>query len=65
MILKRAGPLSGLYETFCQDYDLWEMHPVVSEAYHQILKDRYYAEVLPNMVVSGQVYSPVAPQNYW
>ena len=64
MILPFAR-LSGLYETFCQDYDLWEIHPVVSDAYHQILKDRYYADVFPNMVVSGQIYSPVSPQNYW
>ena len=64
MILPFARP-SGLYEKFCQDYDLWEIHPVVSEAYHRILNDRYYAEVFPNMVISGQVFHPIAPQNYW
>lgn len=64
MILPFAR-LSGLYEMFCKDYDLWEIHPVVSEAYHRILKDRYYAEVFPNMVISGQVYHPVSFQNYW
>lgn len=64
MILPYAR-LSGLYESFCRDYDLWEIHPTVSEAYHRILKDRYYAEVFPTMVISGKVYFPVAPQNFW
>lgn len=55
----------GLYESFCREYDLWEIHPTVSEPYHRILKDRYYAEVFPTMVISGKVYFPIAPQNYW
>lgn len=57
--------LTGLYETFCRDFDLWELNPEVSAAYYRFCRDEFRFGFFPGFLAGGEAFIPIPTQAYW
>lgn len=57
--------LTGLYKTFCRDYDLWELNPEVSTAYYRFGRDEFRFGFFPGFLAGGEAFIPIPTQAYW
>lgn len=49
---------TGTYEYFCDELDLWELHPIVSEAYYDCMGEMAQ-EFVPTQIIFGYGWSEI------